>query len=252
MYKKSIVLGKDLFQREVLWEQLESNTSVLISGLSGSGKSYLTNELIELFLKDQFDIVVISDKAKVDFKQANIKKINPLADKTQLEELIYDLENRISKLKLQIEQSEKSHAVQIDNPLKTIIIFDELWTINHLDKQLKEKVEFFAEILIRQSRYLGVFIIFVTQISSVSETNIPIRQCSIILTGKTDTKQLSESLFGSDIAYDNPALKTGSFVFWNRLKSPKIIKINKLRVLKKSIYKLWISKLLKLILTIFH
>ena len=77
---KNIFLGYDLFNQSVYWKDLDIYSSVLIAGLSGSGKSYLSQKIIDVFNRQQFKIYAISDKVYVDFKQDFIQKIDPHAD----------------------------------------------------------------------------------------------------------------------------------------------------------------------------
>lgn len=99
-----IYLGVDFFAKKIFWEDLQSNNSVLIGGLSRSGKSYLTSHILDQFAEQKFRVIVVSDKSKVDFKSSEIEKIDPLAEKQGLEEFITEMENswfkRSEKLKL--------------------------------------------------------------------------------------------------------------------------------------------------------
>lgn len=241
---KDILLGRDFFGKKVYWKDLHSMNSVLLAGLSGSGKSFLTNFIIEQFLSEAYRVVVISDKAKVDFKNPAVEKIDPLKDSEVLADFIQSTEKLMNMIKNEVENSPYSHSRFLSKKNRLLIVVDELWSINKLEKNLKISFEDLCELIIRQGRYLSIFIIFATQISSVSESAIPIRQCSLIITGKTDTKQLSESLFGTDIAYSSDFLRQGIFLMWDRLSPPKFIRAGE-SLSKFSIYRKWISKLLK-------
>lgn len=249
---KDIYIGIDLFGEKVFWKDLHANSSVLIAGLSGSGKSFLTKMIMDQFLHHNFKVTVISDKAKVDFKAPDILKIDTLEDQEQLADFIEKTEAFMRSRKILIEDSKHSHGRFLLCPQRILIVVDELWSINKLPKELKKKFEDFLEVVIRQGRYLEVYILFVTQISSVAETAIPIRQCSLILTGKTDTKQLSESLFSSDIAYSSDFLRQGMFVIWDRVSPPKFVRVAQKEVFQFSIYWAWVFKQLKKIWTSFR
>ena len=255
---KSVFFGYDLFGREAAWTDLQSKNSLLIGGLSGSGKSYLTQKISEQFLDEGFRVIVISDKARVDFKSERMEKIDTIEEMDRLSELIDDVLLKMRETKRLIEDSQFSHALHIQASLKILIIVDELSSIaeiDHVDKNLRRKFEQFCSRITRQGRYLGVFIIYATQIASVSETNLPIRQSSIIITGKTDTKQLSESLFGTDVAYSSDFLGQGIFVMWDRMSAPKFVRIQERKrspYIYFSIYIAWTLKLLRRIWTSFR
>lgn len=241
---KNIFLGYDLFGESVYWRDLDTFSSLLLAGLSGSGKTYLSNKIMENFHQQQFKIFAISDKVYVDFKNEYINKIDPHSEKEKLKKFIDEIKSILNKTKAEVEKSQFSHINYTNQQPKIFILVDELWSINKLDKTLRTEFEDLCELIIRQGRYLGLFILFISQVSSVAETNIPVRQCSIIITGRTDTKQLSESLFGTEVAYSNPALnKVGSFVFWDRRRNPIIIKVSKSKEVKG--FKKWLFKLLK-------
>lgn len=224
--------------------------SLLLAGLSGSGKSYLTNFIAEQFSAEGYRVVVISDKAKVDFKNPSLEKIDPLKDTEVLTSFIQDTEGLMNRIKSDVEDSPYTHSRFLSGKNRLLVVVDELWSIDKLEKNLKKSFEDLCELIIRQGRYLSIFIIFATQISSVSESNIPIRQCSLIITGKTDTRQLSESLFGTDVAYSSDFLRQGIFLMWDRLSPPRFIRAGK-PLSKFSIYREWTLKLLRKIWTIF-
>lgn len=248
---KDVLLGKDLFGKKVYWKNLDAMNSLLLTGLSGSGKSYLTDFIIEQFLAHNYRVVVVSDKAKVDFKNPAVNKIDTLKDTELLDDFIQETEDLMLTIKQKVEESPHSHSRFLKRENRLLIVVDELWSVNKLEKSLKKRFEDFCELVIRQGRYLSIYIIFATQISSVSESGIPIRQCSLIITGKTDTRQLSESLFGTDIAYSSDFLRQGVFLMWDRLSAPKFIRAGN-PLSKFSIYRIWILKLLKKIWTIFR
>ena len=69
---KKVYLGTDLRENNVYWE-LFNNNSLAITGLSGTGKSYLCNSVINIFIENKYEVIIISSKARVDFKK-EVKK----------------------------------------------------------------------------------------------------------------------------------------------------------------------------------
>jgi len=233
-----IYLARDLNNENQYWK-IENKNSIFISGLSGNGKSFFVNNIIEDFRKNEFDIVVISDKAKVDYKQQDIQKINTLEDTELLKEFIERTNSLIKKLKTEVENSKYSHIKHLNEKSNLLIVLDELWSISKLDKDLRKQFTDVIELVIRQGRYIGLYIVLCSQIGKITETEIPIRQASVLIIGKTDTKELSESLMGTDLAYSSP-LKQGMFFYWDRESKPKIIKVvpEKISIFKR--IKKWI------------
>lgn len=240
---KKVFIGLDFFNRKVFWN-LNSHNSVFVGGLSGSGKSFLINWIINCFLSWNYRVIIISEKARVDFKDSRTTRINMIEESNRIDPLIDEITALMISIKRRVENSPLSFLQTSAENEKILIVIDELWEVNRLEKNLKIKFEHFCESLIRQARYMNTIqIVFASQISRVSETSIPIRQCSLIISGKTDTKELSESLFSSDLAYSSDFLKRGLLLFWDRETKPKFIKIVK-EPKKFSIYFVWILKFL--------
>ena len=218
-----VYLSRDLKDRNVYWET-ENHNSFSIMALSGNGKSFLVNNIISIFKQKKYKIVIISDKAKVDYKDKETTRINPLEDHQELEDFIEETHALFKELKTEVENSEYSHIKHLKKKANLIIILDELWSIQKLEKEIRKKLVDLIELIIRQGRFLDLFLIMASQIGKVSETDIPIRQASIMVLGKTDTRELSESLIGDSSCYDTP-LKQGMFFYWDRQNRPKIIRV---------------------------
>lgn len=216
---KRVYLAQDLKKQNVFWD-LYNNNSLAITGLSGTGKSYLCNSIIDIFIKNNYEVIIISSKAKVDFKQ-DCKKIRPLEDKEELKAFIDKMNALISKSKTEVENSEFTHINKIRNQ-KILVVVDELWETSRLETNLKKEFLEFLELALRQLRYLSINVILLSQSFKVSETSLPFKMVKIIISSKTDTAEASSSIFDSDIAYKAP-LKAGQFIFWDRKSKYKII-----------------------------
>lgn len=243
-----IFLGVDLFKKELCWDYTRHN-SAFIGGLSGSGKSFLISRIIEQFLELDYRIIIISEKARVDFKDPRIERINTLEEIDRIQEVIEDISEIMTSIKRRVENSPHSANEEPLPSEKILLVVDELWATDLLPKELNFNV--FCDNLIRTARYMkSIQVIFASQISRVAESKISLRQSSIIISGKTDTRELSQSLFGTDIAYSSDFLKRGVLLFWDRESNPKILKVVK-RPFRFSIYlRRWILKLLTKISTI--
>lgn len=230
-----IYLGQDLHKENTYWP-LRNKNSLALTGLSGNGKSYLLGQMIEQFERLGFDITVISDKVLVDFKQPYLKKIDPLNNLEKLEQFVDQTAKEFKLRKELVENSQYTHIQDVDSSLKPqLLILDETWALAFIDdKEIRKNFFNLIELLIRQGRFLNMFLIVCTQVGKVSETEISLRQCSILITGKTDTAEMSKSLLGNDDAYSVP-LKTGMFIYFDRGSKPKIIKVvpEKISILQK-------------------
>lgn len=228
---KKAYIGRDLKDENTYWELLNNNSCAL-TGLSGQGKSYLASQLIDQFKEAGYEVIIISSKAKVDFKQS-VQKIRPKEDTEELKLFLERMNNLILTSKTEVESSQFSHISKIREQ-KILIVCDELWETEKLPKEIKKEFLDFLELVVRQLRYLSINCLLLSQTFKVSETSIPFKQVKIIISSKTDTKEASEAIFDSPIAYTAP-LKTGQFIFWNRKEKYKIItlKPEKISLFKK-------------------
>jgi nucleoside-triphosphatase THEP1 len=230
---KKVYLARDLKNQNTYWD-LYNNNSCAITGLSGMGKSYLASLIINQFIEAGYEVVIISSKAKVDFKQ-DIQKIRPLEDVEELKVFINKMNTLIKSLKTEVENSEFTHINKIREQ-KILIVCDELWETENLPKDTKKDFIDLITLTLRQMRYLSINCLLLSQTFKVSETTLPFKQVKIIISSKTDTAEASQAIFDNPIAYTAP-LKTGQFIFWDRKAKYKIITI---KPEKKSLFtKIW-------------
>jgi nucleoside-triphosphatase THEP1 len=236
---KKAYLARDLKDENVYWD-LFNNNSIAITGLSGTGKSYLCNSLINVFKKNKYEVIIISSKAKVDFKQ-DVQKIRTLEDIEELKAFIQRMNALIKTSKEEVENSKFTHINGIREQ-KILIVVDELWETENLPKEIKKEFLDLITLIIRQMRYLSINIILLSQTFKVSETSLPFKQVKIVISSKSDTAEASIATFGTDIAHQCP-LKAGQFIYWDRKNKYKIITLKPEKIsLFTKIWKL-ISKL---------
>lgn len=227
-------IGRDLKNQNTYWD-LYNNNSCAITGLSGMGKSTLANQIIQQAIKENYRVIIISSKAKVDFKQ-DVQRIRTKEDVEELKSFIKEMNDLISTSKTEVENSQFTHINEIREQ-QILIVCDELWENEKLPKELKKDFLDFLELALRQLRYLSINLLLLSQTFKVSEvSSVPFKMCKIIISSKTDTAEASSVIFDSPIAYTAP-LKTGQFIFWDRKSKYKIIT---LKPEKKSLFsKLW-------------
>lgn len=227
--KDEIVLGADLLTGSL--EHLDYKDyehSLFLSGLPNSGKSFSANSILGQFLDSGFKVYIVSSKAKVDFKDPRIeKRIVPNVEKPeQNQELITFIDEQyeiLRKKKTRVENSNFTNLKHIETE-KTVYLFDEMWAFAKLEKQVQQKVLTFVEFLIRESRYLNSILLMSSQSLRSSEIPVPFKMVSVILSGKTDTAESSESVFNSRIAFDTP-LKAGELILKRAGREPKLIRV---------------------------
>jgi len=230
-----IYIGRNLKNENVYWDTFNRNF-LYIASLSGGGKSYLASEILNQFLDQNYKLYIISDKARVDYKRPEPIKISPHEEIEKLKDFIHEVSELMSSLKTEVENSEFTHINNTGKSLKIAILLDELWSTNNLPKELKTSFNDLIELIIRQGRYLNICLICLSQTFKTTETAIPIKHASVVVLGRTDTKEASLSVMDSDIGYSSP-LKPGQFIYWQRGLKPFVITV---RPEKKSLFKvLW-------------
>lgn len=238
-----IYIGQNLKDENIYWETFNRNF-LYIASLSGGGKSYLASQVLDQLLLCDFKVYIISDKARVDYKRTEPIKISPHEEIEKLKEFINEISELMSVLKHQVEKSEYTHISKTGKSLKIAILLDELWSTDKLPKDVRASFNDLIEIIIRQGRYLDICLICLSQTFKTTETAIPIKHASVVILGRTDTKEASFSVMDSDIGYSSP-LKPGQFIFWQRGLKPFVITV---KPEKKSLFKvLWNLLKLKLI-----
>lgn len=206
-------IGYEVFSRQDVYLNFKETNSAYIAGLSGTGKSYLINLIIKDYLNKKLKVIILSEKAHVDYKNET-KKIDFTDDK-ELEETIKYLNDEFNSRKKEVESTNLTKTSK--NPI--LIILDEAWSVKK-NKPFNELINK----IIRMGRFTRINIIIASQSISTSESEFNHRMVGIIIMSRSETMQISESVFGTGIAYTTP-LKRGQFIYWNRKTQPKIIKI---------------------------
>lgn len=218
-----IYIGRNLKNENVYWETLNRNF-LYIASLSGGGKSYLASEILDQFINENYRVYIISDKARVDYKTIEPIKISPHEETEKLKEFIREISELMTNLKLEVEKSRFTHINKTGASIKIAIFLDELWSTDKLPKELRTSFNDLIELIIRQGRYLNICLICLSQTFKTTETSIPIKHASVVVLGRTDTREASLSVMDSDIGYSSP-LKPGQFIYWQRGIKPFVITV---------------------------
>lgn len=239
-----IYVGRNLKNENVYWDTLNRNF-LYIASLSGGGKSYLASEILNQFLAENYRVYIISDKARVDYKRSEPIKISPHEDAEKLKGFIQEISELMSNLKREVENSNFTHISQTGKSFKIAIFLDELWSTDKLPKDLRASFNDLIELIIRQGRYLNICLICLSQTFKSTESAIPIKHASVVVLGRTDTREASLSVMDSDIGYSSP-LKPGQFIYWLRGKKPIVITVKpEKRSLLKVLWNLLKQKLIQ-------
>lgn len=222
-----IVLAGDLLTGEIeLLNHTKDEHSLFLSGIPNSGKSYSANSILDQVLTNGFTVYVISSKAKIDFKDPRIqKRIVPSVDDQNQELLAFIDEQSVffKEKKRLVEESQFTNLKHLETE-KRVFLFDEMWLLTKLEKNAQAKILNFIEFLIREARYLNTIIILASQSPRSNEIPVPFKMCSVLMSGRLDTGESSEAVFGSKIAFETP-LKSGELILKRAGHEPKLVRV---------------------------
>jgi len=123
----TLPIGADNFGEAIFWDLDDASTPhFMVSGASGSGKSYQLATMIDRALKTGMDVVIFDPK--------NEEKFDPYRELCQVYVSLEDIENQVEELVEEMDRIQK-HRLQPEN--KKLIIFDEV--ADCLARQTKER-----------------------------------------------------------------------------------------------------------------
>jgi len=221
-YKKDFIFfGKDEFGKKI-YKNINEMKHLLVVGQSGSGKSVLTNNLINSLLFNKTKMFLIDLKGGVEFYKYNkydfVKVVDNLKDLQKLLENLKELmENRLKKMK------KNGETFSSEKPI--FVIFDEIQSINDnkevLGKKTYDKMVGILQELFSKSRSTNIKLFVITQKADNVNTNIRNNiQYKVILKLNNNTS-LQTSLGGSykevidEIGIYPKYFSVGKFIFEN-------------------------------------
>ena len=156
---------------------LIENNGILITGKSGSGKSFFAQELLIQGIIKHWDISILDYKrsyqafipfCKVAFSVEDIV--------SELEAILDDLHNRQTVMDEELKENPEALAIDKGFPVKFVLIEEYLALVNSgADKKTLERIEKMILEITTTGRSLNVYLCMVLQVSSATTLNTSIR-----------------------------------------------------------------------------
>lgn len=156
---------------------LTENNGILITGKSGSGKSFFAQQLLIQGIIKHWDISILDykrsyqafrDFCKVSFTVEEITK--------ELEAILDDLHNRQTIMDEELKENPQALAIDKGFPVKFVLIEEYLALVNSgADKKTLDKIEKMIMEITTTGRSLNIYLCMVLQVSAASTLNTSIR-----------------------------------------------------------------------------
>jgi len=184
----------------------------LISGSTGSGKSYLVNQLVIQAIVKGFEVVILDLKRSYglykDFTEYYYEIDDILESLRSLEQVMY---GRLEKLQPALDNDPRTLAVDIGYKPKLVVIEEYISLQSALDKKQKEELERIVKNLSVLARQTNIHLILVMQSAGTENINSTTRSnLTKVLLGNTQSNILTATFGnGVDIPNVNTKLNKG-------------------------------------------
>jgi hypothetical protein len=215
--KWRLYLGVDGLGDAVFFEPPKRG-HLLFAGASGSGKTVIARNIVDVFEENRFTKIIVSTKAKDFGRYSNFF----LYEKAPSDDLVkaldaLDLEvekRRDAMLELNVFDIEDTKFDPI-----LIAIDEAAWTLRTIKKSKENEQEALKQAHLqerisyhlRQNRDVGVLVILISQRPILEELEgiQGFRSSVTIVCGRLESSIQSQAVLGSDIAFTNPLVQQG-------------------------------------------
>ncbi len=179
----------------------------LISGSSGSGKSYLANELVIQAIAKEWQVVILDIKRSYGLYRAYSEyfyEINDIVDK--LKQIESDMYQRLQALQSELDNNPRALAVDIGYKPMLVVVEEYISLLSSLDKKQKDEVERIVKNISVLARQVDIHLMIVMQsagtenIQSTTRSNL-----TKVLLGNAQSNILTAT-FGTGV--DIPKVNT--------------------------------------------
>lgn len=184
---------------------LNDHPHILLSGGSGSGKSYLANELVIQAIFKQYEVVILDIKRSYGLYKDHAEYYY---ETDTILQKIRDIENEMSERmeKLQPELDKNPHvlAVDIGYRPKLIVIEEYISLLSSMDKKQKEEMERIVKNISVLARQSNIHMLMVMQSAGTENINSTTRSnMTKVLMGRAQSNILNATFGNSGV--DIPA-----------------------------------------------
>lgn len=184
----------------------------LISGSSGSGKSYLVNELVVQAIVKQWQVVILDLKRSYGLYSAYSDYCFELSDIIdKLKQIEFEMHQRLQKLQPALDNNPRALAVDIGYKPMLVVVEEYVSLLSSLDKKQKEEIERIVKNISVLARQCNIHLMIVMQsagtenIQSTTRSNL-----TKVLLGNAQSNILTATFgTGVDIPKINSKLNKG-------------------------------------------
>ena len=184
----------------------------LISGSSGSGKSYLANELVIQAIAKEWQVVILDIKRSYGLYRAYSEyfyEIDDIVDK--LKRIESDMYQRLQALQSELDNNPRALAVDIGYKPMLVVVEEYISLLSSMDKKQKEEVERIVKNISVLARQVDIHLMIVMQsagtenIQSTTRSNL-----TKVLLGNAQSNILTATFgTGVDIPKTNTKMSKG-------------------------------------------
>ena len=190
---------------------LNDHPHILLSGGSGSGKSYLANELVIQAIFKQYEVVILDIKRSYGLYKDHAEYYY---ETDTILQKIRDIENEMSERmeKLQPELDKNPHvlAVDIGYKSKLIVIEEYISLLSSMDKKQKEEMERIVKNISVLARQSNIHMLMVMQSAGTENINSTTRSnMTKILMGRAQSNILNATFGNSGVDIPTTQLNKG-------------------------------------------
>lgn len=190
---------------------LNDHPHILLSGSSGSGKSYLANELVIQAIFKQYEVVILDIKRSYGLYKDHAEYYY---ETDTILQKIRDIENEMSERmeKLQPELDKNPHvlAVDIGYRPKLVVIEEYISLLSSMDKKQKEEMERIVKNISVLARQSNIHMLMVMQSAGTENINSTTRSnMTKILMGRAQSNILNATFGNSGVDIPTTQLNKG-------------------------------------------
>lgn len=190
---------------------LNDHPHILLSGGSGSGKSYLANELVIQAIFKQYEVVILDIKRSYGLYKDHAEYYY---ETDTILQKIRDIENEMSERmeKLQPELDKNPHvlAVDIGYRPKLIVIEEYISLLSSMDKNQKEEMERIVKNISVLARQSNIHMLMVMQSAGTENINSTTRSnMTKVLMGRAQSNILNATFGNSGVDIPTTQLNKG-------------------------------------------
>lgn len=184
----------------------------LISGSSGSGKSYLANQLVIQSIAKDWEVVICDIKRSYGLYKTYadyVYEIEDIVDK--LKQMESDMYQRLQALQSELDNNPRALAVDIGYKPMLVVVEEYISLLSSMDKKQKEEVERIVKNISVLARQVDIHLMIVMQSAGTENINSTTRSnLTKVLLGNAQSNIMTATFgTGVDIPKTNTKMSKG-------------------------------------------